>query len=368
MLTMAEAPEPSALRYGQGSKEEMPSRVFVTRANTLAADEFCRRMSKMASKEDVKTMETLQIKALTKFEKTNETFQSFNHLSSIRYEVLNHRFKNHTTMLLDMKKDLDIVFRRIRTLKSKLSKQYGEAFLSTSVNIKKLEELVAEDQEEEKPDRPGRDRTTTSTDEPGRDRTTTSTDEPGRDRTTTSTDEPGRDRTTTSTDEPGRDRTTTSTDEPGRDGTTTSTSTNEPGRNRITTSAEGLPHRQIDVPMSTGKNYHQDITNQTQEQKKIGGGQAQCASETFNQSLEIELNKESGQQGTDFPGSEGMNNSPERPKLRPSLSSSDEDFGCEDEGTYSSVSSESGSTSSLDVIDNIRDDSTGNGSVLNEVE
>ena len=51
---------------------------------------------------------------LRKFEKTNAKFGRFNDLSSTRYLHLNQQLKSHTKMLLDMKKDLDSVFRRIR--------------------------------------------------------------------------------------------------------------------------------------------------------------------------------------------------------------------------------------------------------------
>ncbi|KAJ7385441.1 KxDL motif-containing protein 1 [Desmophyllum pertusum] len=75
-----------------------------------------------------------------KFEKTNATFGRFNDLSGARFLHLNQQLKNHTKMLVDMKKDLDSVFRRIRTLKAKLAKQYGPAFHAISAGIQKLEE------------------------------------------------------------------------------------------------------------------------------------------------------------------------------------------------------------------------------------
>lgn len=50
----------------------------------------------------------------SRFEKTNEKFKTFNELSTAKYESLHQHFKSHTKMLIDMKKDLDSVFRRIR--------------------------------------------------------------------------------------------------------------------------------------------------------------------------------------------------------------------------------------------------------------
>ena len=51
---------------------------------------------------------------LTKFEKTNAKFSRLNDLSATRYSYLQQQLRSHTKMLVDMKKDLDSVFRRIR--------------------------------------------------------------------------------------------------------------------------------------------------------------------------------------------------------------------------------------------------------------
>ncbi|NWX17916.1 KXDL1 protein, partial [Aegotheles bennettii] len=65
---------------------------------------------------------------LDRFEKTNEMLLNFNNLSSLRMQQMSERFLHHTRTLVEMKKDLDSIFRRIRTLKGKLAKQYPEAF------------------------------------------------------------------------------------------------------------------------------------------------------------------------------------------------------------------------------------------------
>uniref|UniRef100_A0A670Z439 KxDL motif-containing protein 1 n=1 Tax=Pseudonaja textilis TaxID=8673 RepID=A0A670Z439_PSETE len=67
---------------------------------------------------------------LDRFEKTNEMLLNFNNLSGVRMQQMNERFLHHTRTLVEMKKDLDSIFRRIRTLKGKLAKQYPEAFSS----------------------------------------------------------------------------------------------------------------------------------------------------------------------------------------------------------------------------------------------
>ena len=51
---------------------------------------------------------------LDRFEKTNEMLINFNGLSNVRLQQMNERFLLHTRTLVEMKKDLDSVFRRIR--------------------------------------------------------------------------------------------------------------------------------------------------------------------------------------------------------------------------------------------------------------
>ena len=51
---------------------------------------------------------------LDRFEKTNEMLLNFNNLSSLRMQQMNERFLHHTKTLVEMKKDLDSIFRRIR--------------------------------------------------------------------------------------------------------------------------------------------------------------------------------------------------------------------------------------------------------------
>ncbi|OXB73130.1 UNVERIFIED_CONTAM: hypothetical protein H355_012055 [Colinus virginianus] len=89
---------------------------------------FCGRVLGMVNAEDVNAIIQAQKNMLDRFEKTNEMLLNFNNLSSLRMQQMNERFLHHTKTLVEMKKDLDSIFRRIRTLKGKLAKQYPEAF------------------------------------------------------------------------------------------------------------------------------------------------------------------------------------------------------------------------------------------------
>ncbi|XP_033750258.1 kxDL motif-containing protein 1-like isoform X1 [Pecten maximus] len=93
---------------------------------------------------DVGAMVELQRDMLSRYEKTNEMLINFNMLSSSRFDATSQAFRAHTLLLYDMKKDLDVVFRRIRTLKQRLSKLYPDAFSACSDVYN-----VLEDEEEE---------------------------------------------------------------------------------------------------------------------------------------------------------------------------------------------------------------------------
>ncbi|KYO40344.1 kxDL motif-containing protein 1 [Alligator mississippiensis] len=93
-----------------------------------ASDVFCSRVLSMVNAEDVNAIILAQKNMLDRFEKTNEMLLNFNNLSNVRMQQMNERFLHHTRTLVEMKKDLDSIFRRIRTLKGKLAKQYPEAF------------------------------------------------------------------------------------------------------------------------------------------------------------------------------------------------------------------------------------------------
>lgn len=89
---------------------------------------FCSRILSMVNVDDVNAIITAQKNMLDRFEKTNEMLLNFNSLSSTRLQQMSERFVHHTRTLVEMKRDLDSVFRRIRTLKGKLARQHPEAF------------------------------------------------------------------------------------------------------------------------------------------------------------------------------------------------------------------------------------------------
>ncbi|XP_054856067.1 kxDL motif-containing protein 1-like [Eublepharis macularius] len=93
-----------------------------------ASGVFCSQVLIMVNSEDVNAIILAQKNMLDQFEKTNEMLLNFNNLSCVRMQQMNKHFLHHTRTLVEMKKDLDSIFWRIRTLEEKLAKQYPEAF------------------------------------------------------------------------------------------------------------------------------------------------------------------------------------------------------------------------------------------------
>eukprot|EP00063_Salmo_salar_P005334 XP_013980169.1 PREDICTED: kxDL motif-containing protein 1-like isoform X1 [Salmo salar] len=102
--------------------------LIISTMEPTASGMFCNRMLSMVNSEDVNAIIQAQRHMLDRFEKTNEMLINFNGLSNVRLQQMNEHFLLHTRTLVEMKKDLDSIFRRIRTLKGKIAKQYPEAF------------------------------------------------------------------------------------------------------------------------------------------------------------------------------------------------------------------------------------------------
>lgn len=65
-----------------------------------------------------------------------------NQLSVHRLKTAGTEFKKHIALLIEMKKDLDYIFKRIRLVKNKLSQQYPQAFNGIINYIHKLYNIV----------------------------------------------------------------------------------------------------------------------------------------------------------------------------------------------------------------------------------
>ncbi|KAK9710761.1 hypothetical protein QE152_g25844 [Popillia japonica] len=96
--------------------------------NYTAPEVFIQGLAGIVAQQDVETMIRAQKQMLQRFEKTNEMLTNCNALSANRLKTVGPEFKKHTQLLVDMKKDLDYIFKKIRAIKTKLSSQYSDAF------------------------------------------------------------------------------------------------------------------------------------------------------------------------------------------------------------------------------------------------
>ena len=112
--------------------------------NYSASEVFIQGVAGMVSQDDVGRMVQAQKEMLQRFEKTNAMLSNVNNLSSVRLDRANKDFRKHSQNVLDMKKDLEMVFKRLRSIKEKLKTQCPEAY---SEVIGAKEEVKEEDDE-----------------------------------------------------------------------------------------------------------------------------------------------------------------------------------------------------------------------------
>ncbi|XP_045455860.1 kxDL motif-containing protein CG10681 [Melitaea cinxia] len=98
--------------------------------NYSAPEVFVQGLAGMVDQTDVEMIIRAQKTMLQRFEKTTEMLTNCNQLSASRLRAASVEFKKHTQLLLDMKKDLEFIFKKIRAIKTKLSTQYPDAYKS----------------------------------------------------------------------------------------------------------------------------------------------------------------------------------------------------------------------------------------------
>ncbi|GFT85445.1 kxDL motif-containing protein CG10681 [Nephila pilipes] len=113
--------------------------------NTSAPVIFVQSLQHQVNEHDIHAIIQSQKHMLARFEKTNEMLVNCNALLASRHVGASKELKKHISFLVELKKDLETVFRRIRFLKMKLSQQYGEAFHVAANSV-----LDEEEEQEEK--------------------------------------------------------------------------------------------------------------------------------------------------------------------------------------------------------------------------
>lgn len=96
--------------------------------NYAASEVFIQGLAGIVDQNDVEILIRAQKTMLQRFEKTTEMLTNCNALSANRLKIAGVEFKKHTQLLVEMKKDLDYIYKKIRAIKAKLGTQYPEAY------------------------------------------------------------------------------------------------------------------------------------------------------------------------------------------------------------------------------------------------
>merc|ERR1739842_223323 len=113
--------------------------------NYTASEVMVQGLAGVVNQGDVEEMVRAQKEMLQRFEKTNEMLTNVNSLSAVRLEKANNDFKKHTQNVVEMKRDLDYIFKKLKIVKQKLNKQMPEAY--SAVMGKEAEKQKEEDDE-----------------------------------------------------------------------------------------------------------------------------------------------------------------------------------------------------------------------------
>ena len=104
------------------------------------------RLTNLMQQDNVITIRQEQIKMMKDLELANWKLASLNEISETTFNNCAADFKQYTKMLHDMKKQLDSIFRRIRTLKLKAATSYPEAYrLAEEKSAMKLDRELSPD-------------------------------------------------------------------------------------------------------------------------------------------------------------------------------------------------------------------------------
>ncbi|XP_053953940.1 kxDL motif-containing protein CG10681 [Anastrepha ludens] len=132
---------------GVATENVTPESEFEGFHNYTAAEVFIQGLAGLVNQGDVETMIRAQKQMLQRFEKTNEMMLNCNQLSQSRLKNANDDFKKHVKLLTEMKKDLDYIFRKVRSIKQKLSQQYPLAYAEAQPQRNSLAEEAEDDSE-----------------------------------------------------------------------------------------------------------------------------------------------------------------------------------------------------------------------------
>ncbi|EDV26827.1 uncharacterized protein TRIADDRAFT_54132 [Trichoplax adhaerens] len=82
--------------------------------DSSASEIFCRSVVNILDKDDVDSAIKIQRDMISRVERANAVIENFNRVGKRQYEDFLPKFREHTNLIIEMKKDLDNVFKRIR--------------------------------------------------------------------------------------------------------------------------------------------------------------------------------------------------------------------------------------------------------------
>ncbi|KAF7842468.1 kxDL motif-containing protein 1 [Senna tora] len=99
-----------------------------------ASEELSREVKTLVSAQDLHSLKQLQLTILGRLQDSNAVLSHFNDFSENCFAEISGDISRNTRILKSMKSDLDYIFLKLRSMKSKLSATYPDAFPDDSVS------------------------------------------------------------------------------------------------------------------------------------------------------------------------------------------------------------------------------------------
>jgi len=107
------------------------------------------RMLSMIDTPDIEAILAHQSHSLASLKDRSSRLVSLYEFSTLRYAVLSQKFEHHVKVIRQLRLELEGVFKRIRTLKAKVTQKYPEANQRALALLPPRRDLDAEEEEEE---------------------------------------------------------------------------------------------------------------------------------------------------------------------------------------------------------------------------
>ncbi|KAK8961771.1 hypothetical protein KSP40_PGU018717 [Platanthera guangdongensis] len=98
----------------------------------VASEEVARQFKTLVNTDDVETIKHLQHLILGRLQDSNAVLTHFNDYSEHCFAEISGDFSKNTRLLKSMKSDLDHIFLKLRSMKSRLNAMYPDAFPDAS--------------------------------------------------------------------------------------------------------------------------------------------------------------------------------------------------------------------------------------------